>query len=159
MQLCLKHAVLESDKVNKTVKRVANLVGKVAKSTLQSDKLEAGGQKKLMKHCETRWNSNCKSLQSVMCTDWKKVDTVGISVPSTIEMALIREFVNLTKPFEEAFQLLQKEETSAIAHVLVLVYGLMRSVQSCMSRKQPEDPMYQFLRNLENQLKNRLLPL
>lgn len=68
--LCLKHAVVESEKVHKTVKKVANLLGNWGNQvcSLTNSKQE---DKKLGKHYETRRNS--KSLESVVKTEWKKV--------------------------------------------------------------------------------------
>lgn len=104
-------------------------------------------------------NSNRKVIERVVATDWEKLNIKVSLKPAASDLIVMKQFLDVTHPFESAFQVLQYRESPAIAHVVPSVYGILFALKGIKIGISSDSPVYPFVAALEDEVSKRLRQL
>ena len=127
LQLCVKDGISASQQVTKVIAKVAKIVNHVKKSTKTTEKLDSFFHKALISKNETRWNSQLKMVRRVIELDVNEVVEKRELHLSSHEKNIIREFVEIFEPFEDATDILQGVKYASICLAIPSYLGLMKT--------------------------------
>ncbi|GAV01172.1 hypothetical protein RvY_11923 [Ramazzottius varieornatus] len=89
-----------------------------------TEKVEEEFGKALKARCATRWKSNFIMGEHALQLDWDKVGLDKKYRLSPDHEVVLKHFVKITKPFQDAFMKLQRHHIPAICNVLPILFGL-----------------------------------
>lgn len=128
--------ILESDNnVNSVRKKVKTIITYFKKSVVAADKLRSVSDLKLIQSVDTRWNSMYHMLTRFI----QLSDKVGLillqchtapAMLSALELQIIKEFVELLKPFEDATKIMSGESYLTSRKVIPIINTLRTTLQS-----------------------------
>ena len=102
LQLCVKDGLKASTQLTLTINKVAQIVNHIKNSTSATEKLEQHFGKTLISKNDTRWNSQLKIVWRLLEAELDEVIEKGELRLNGHEKNLLREFVEIFEPFEEA---------------------------------------------------------
>ena len=126
--------------VENAIGKVASIVNSVRKSTVSSEILHDMDYN-LRSANVTRWNSQLKMVRSVLKVPEDKLKEAvrGLLGPvtsrtlTTLERTLLKEYVEVMQPFEEATNCVQGEDRVTMSNVLPRIRGLRFKLESIHS--------------------------
>ncbi|XP_066587634.1 E3 SUMO-protein ligase ZBED1-like [Prorops nasuta] len=133
---CFAHAlnlitskVIESNNIHVIVKKVKSIVCHFKKSIIAADELRKVTELKLIQSVETRWNSTYEMLSRfIELSD--KIGCILLQYPTApaminaTELHIVKEFVVLLKPFQEATRIISGENYLTASKVIPIVNTL-----------------------------------
>ncbi|GAU91509.1 hypothetical protein RvY_03748 [Ramazzottius varieornatus] len=118
LQLCPKTPVENCKMLNNSVEKLATVVAKLKKSTQGSEYVEKELGMALKALCATQWNSNFMMAERAIKLDWTAAGLDPKHRLSREHQNILEDFVEMTRPFQEAFETLQQNGVPAICQVL-----------------------------------------
>ncbi|GAU92142.1 hypothetical protein RvY_04260 [Ramazzottius varieornatus] len=136
LQLCLKTPVENCKMLNNSVEKLASVVAKLKKSTRGTEYVEKELGIALKARCATRWNSNFIMAERAIKLDWTAAGLDPKHKLSREHQNILEDFVEMTRPSQEAFETLQRNGVPAICQDLPLIYGLRIFLQGILDGDQ-----------------------
>jgi len=129
LQLVVKDGFKDAASLNKVLSKAANIVSHVRRSIHATEILE--GEKRLQAKVATRWNSELKSVRSLLSVTEKKLQLVPACPQlSAYERNILEELVAILTPFEEAIEFTQGQNSVTASFVIPCIRGLRASLAS-----------------------------
>ena len=132
LQLMVKDGFKNSRGINKVLAKAANIVSYVRKSTKASEILE--GEKRLQAKVATRWNSELKSIKSLLSIPTDKLQQLECQQLNSYERAILQDLVEILSPFKEATDATQGQNIVTASFVISCIRGLRASLNSLQSK-------------------------
>ena len=139
LQLCVKDGINASRQITKAIAKVAHIVNHVKKSTKATEKLESLFKKVLISKNETRWNSQLKMVRRAIEVDVNEVVKKREFHLSAHEKSILREFVQILQPFEDATDILQGQKYASICLVIPTYIGLKTNLEKANETRHCQD--------------------
>ena len=128
LQLTVKDGLKDAGHLKTVIAKVTSLVAHVRRSCSATEALE--GCLKLQPANQTRWNSQLKTLRSLLRVPRDEIDKSQCANPTVYEMKLTSELCDILQPFEEATDNVQGDRIVTSSMVIVCVRGLRAELQS-----------------------------
>ena len=132
LQLMVKDGFKNSRGINKVLAKAANIVSYVRKSTKASEILE--GERRLQAKVATRWNSELKSIKSLLSMPTDKLQQLECQQLNSYERAILQDLVETLSPFKEATDATQGQNIVTASFVIPCIRGLHASLNSLQSK-------------------------
>ena len=131
LNLCPIKPLENCEKMQKVIEKVAKAVNSVHKSGTISGAVEEVFGKSLRRRCATRWNTNFKMAESAAQFPWETDGAVFKDKYrlSRGEVALLKEFVDIMRPFKNMFLSLRNAEYPTICRCIPALFYLRRDLQ------------------------------
>ena len=129
LQLCVKDGINASRQVTRAIAKVANIVNNVKKSTKATEKFKSLFDKVLISKNETRWNLQLKMVQRAIEIDVNKALEKKEFQLSSHGKSILRKFVQILEPFEDATDILQGQKYASICLVIPTFIGLKTNLE------------------------------
>ena len=130
LQLATKSSVKKCKVLDRALEKLASIISSVHKSTQLSDKVRADFQKVFVHRTLTRFHSNFKMSRRAVQFDCSKSTLPQEYRLSGGQIDVLKDFVELMEPFEEAFLRLQQKSHPSICDVLPIIYLLRKYLQA-----------------------------
>ena len=128
LQLVVKDGFKEVGAVSNVLTKAAKIVSFVRRSIHASEILE--GERRLQAKVDTRWNSELRSIQSILRVPEDKLHQVDVVQLTTYERNILEDLVEILSPFQEATDLTQGQNLVTSSFVLPCIRGLRKSLLS-----------------------------
>ena len=92
------------------------------------------GKKSLRQRTAVRWNSSFPMAQRAIEFDWDNSALPERLRPSASQLSVLREFVDVMEPFQEAFKQFQKGDYPVVCCVVPVIGQLKRSLEVGVKR-------------------------
>ena len=134
LQLVIRDGLKESGQHLKgIIAKAASIVGSIRKSVHATEILES--EKRVQAQNLTRWNSQIIMIRSLLNIPDSKFSELDLSVKlTTYEKKLLKELCEILSPFEEATNLIQKQNSVTASLPIPVTEELKQKLQ-CLSSK------------------------
>ena len=144
LQLVVKDGFKNAGTINKVLVKAAKIVTHVRKSIKATEALE--GERRLQAKVATRWNSELKSIRSILSVPAEKLQQIDCQQQlTTYDRGILRDLVEILTPFEEATDVTQGQKVVTASFIIPSIRGLHVSLDS-LSLKY-KSPMVQTLKS------------
>ena len=151
IQLVVKDGFKDARGINKVLSKAASIVSYVRKSIRATEILE--GEKRLQARVVTRWNSELKSIRSLLSIPSEKLQQLDCQQLTTYERGTLEDLVDILTPFEEATDFTQGQNVVTASFIIPCIKGLRASLNSLIL-KYPS----MMVSNLKSSLDRRMSP-
>ena len=124
VQLVVKDGLIYVPIIHKLLGKTSSIIRFVRNSVHATELLEEEGR--LQAKVATRWNSEVKSVRSLLKVPAEKLQNVSCSQLNAYHRTVLQEFVAILSPFEEATNLTQGQNILTSS----LVVPVIRSLRS-----------------------------
>lgn len=128
LQLVVKDGFKQIGAVKKVLAKVPTIVSYVRKSQIATELLE--GERKLQRKNATRWNSEVKSIKSILKVPEDKLKLLDAPQLTVYDRKILQDMVTVLYPFQEATDLTQGENVVTASFAIPCIRGLRQSLQS-----------------------------
>ena len=108
--------------LQKIIAKASNIVSHVKKSVHASEFLEY--YKRVQAFNVTHWNSEVKMIRSVLSIPADKLDQLDTQKLTYHEGSLLTDLLEILSPFEEATDVIQKQNTTSASFIIPCIRGL-----------------------------------
>jgi hypothetical protein len=150
IQLVVKDGLDEIGATNTVLAKIAKIVSYVHKSQHATELLE--GEYKLQKSNATRWNSQLKSIKSILRVPEEKLRSLDTTYQlTTYDRKILSDLVNILTPFQEATDLSQGQNIVTSSLVIPCIRGLQKAL-SCLSVTYNSRMLIALINSLDNRM-------
>lgn len=128
IQLVVKDGFKNAKAINKVLAKAASIVSYVRKSVNASEILE--GERRLQAKVATRWNSELKSIRSLMRVPVEKLQLLDCQQLNSYDRLLLNDLIEILTPFEEATDATQGQNIVTGSFIIPCIRGLRASLNS-----------------------------
>ena len=129
IQLVVKDGFKNAEANNKVLSKRASIVSYVRKSVNTSEILES--ERRLQAKVATKWNSELKSIQSLMCVPVEKLQLLDCQQLNSYDSLILNDLIEMLMPFEEATDATQGQNIVTVSFIIPCIRGLRASLNSC----------------------------
>uniref|UniRef100_A0A1X7V2H5 HAT C-terminal dimerisation domain-containing protein n=1 Tax=Amphimedon queenslandica TaxID=400682 RepID=A0A1X7V2H5_AMPQE len=148
--LVVKNGFKNAGTINKVLVKAAKIVTHVRKSTKVTEALQ--GERRLQAKVATRWNSELKSIRSILSVPAEKLQQIDCQQQlTTYDSGILRDLVEILTLFEEATDATQGQNVVTASFIIPCIRGLRASLDS-LSLKYKSPMVQTFKSSLENRM-------
>ena len=105
---------------------MSTIVNHAHKSTVATDVLE--GERRLQTACVTRWNSDVRSVRSVLNCPEDKLAQLNTTQLTKLDRSILTDMLDVLEPFEEATNVTQGDKIVTSSFIIPCIVALKRNL-------------------------------
>ena len=134
LQLVVKDGMKDIGSLHKVINKASSIVSHIKKSIHASEFLE--DLKRVQASNVTRWNSEVKMIRSVLNIPADKLDQLDTQKLTHHDRSLLTDLLEILSPFEEATDVIQKQNTTSASFIVPCIRGLKSVLSNTHSKFQ-----------------------